>query len=71
MTIKGTIGFCEGGVESATYGPGQQQYFIDDANELGLVLGTITSDYISVRTADGLITGEFSSKHGGQLAWSK
>lgn len=70
MNIRGTMGVCDGDVKSATYGVGQLDEFTHDAAELGFVLGTITPDYVSVKNTDGLITGEFSSRYGGQLAWS-
>lgn len=70
MAIQGTMGYCEGDVKSATYGVGQYVEFVNDATELGFTTN-ISPDYISARNDKGLITGEWSSKHGGQLAWSE
>ena len=71
MTIQGTMGYCEGDVKSATYSPTQYNEFIHDAESLGY-----TTDVSPVRGLawaydnQGLITGDWSSKHGGSLAWS-
>jgi hypothetical protein len=72
MSIQGTPGVTVGETKSATYGPTQYREFINDAEELGL-----TTDFTNgleskawAYDAKGLITGEWSSKTGGQLAWS-
>jgi hypothetical protein len=67
--IKGTMGYCDSTVKSATYGPGQQQDFIDDAKTVGQTVDVVDDDYMCSRNADGLISGEYNSKVGGQLAW--
>lgn len=72
MSIQGTPGVTIGDTKSATYGPNQYREFLNDAEELGLVTdvttGLATQAY--AYDANGQITGEWSSKTGGQLAWS-
>lgn len=70
MSIKGTMGYCDSTVKSATYGCGQQADFIHDAELVGQVVEVVDDDYMCCRDAKGLISGEYNSKVGGQLAWS-
>ena len=70
MSIKGTMGYCDSTVKSATYGVGQQDDFIHDAKEVGFVVEVVNDDYVCCRNTKGLISGEYNAKVGGQLAWS-
>lgn len=72
MSIQGTQGVTIGETKSATYGPTQYIEFIEDADNLGFVVD-IDSGYetkVFAYDADNKITGEWSSKTGGQIAWS-
>ena len=72
MSIQGTPGVTIGETKSATYSPTQYREFINDAEELGLVTDIDTGVESKAWAYDkaGKITGEWSSKTGGQLAWS-
>ena len=69
MSIKGTMGYCDSIVKSATYGADQQEAFIHDAELVGQVVEVVNDDYVCSRNSKGLISGEYNSKVGGQLAW--
>jgi hypothetical protein len=59
---------------SATYGPTQYNEFIHDAEELKFDTDVTTGHYDQKAWAidsSGKITGEWSSRTGGQLAWKK
>lgn len=68
--IKGTMGYCDSTVQSATYGVTQLHDFMDDAKMKGFTIET-HDGHVSALNSTGLVTGEWSDKHGGQLAWSK
>lgn len=70
MAIQGTMGHCEGGVKSATYGVSQYVEFVNDATELGFKTD-ITATYISAKNSNGLVMGEWTAKEGGMLAWKE
>lgn len=69
MSIKGTMGYCDSTVKSATYGVTQLNDFLDDAKSLGFTIEH-HEGHVSALNSANLITGEWSDKHGGQLAWS-
>ena len=72
MSIQGTPGVTIGETKSATYGPTQYREFINDAEELGFSIDIDNGMESKAWAYDakGLIAGEWSSKTGGQLAWS-
>ena len=74
MSIQGTPGVTIGDTKSATYSPTQYREFVNDAAELGfrirVDLDTNGATDSQAYDANGQITGEWSSKTGGQLAWS-
>lgn len=72
MSIQGTPGVTIGETKSATYSPTQYREFINDAEELGFVTDVTTGMATEAYAYDGngQVTGEWSNKVGGQLAWS-
>lgn len=68
MEIKGTVGYCEGNVKSATYSRNQREDMITDANTIGLTLD-INEHRVIVLDSDDKITGEWYPDFGGILTW--
>jgi hypothetical protein len=72
MTIQGTPGVTVGETKSATYSPTQYVEFLQDADKLGFATDVDVGyeTCVTAKNEQGQITGEWSSKVGGQLAWS-